>query len=104
MVLFERKSINYEQKLSALFTSIVNQWIAKGMAGQEQTKLWYSYLEALKRPENQLQNTATRQLIDQTRPYANNIVRGVELCWDLQELTTVVGTREGLKDMKEKMA
>ena len=100
IILFQRKAINYEEKLSVLFTSIVNQWIARGMAGQEQTKLWYSYVEAIRRPDNVMQHPHN----DPTRPYANNVVRGVELCWDLQELTTVVATREGLKDTKERQA
>lgn len=75
IVLFQRKTTNYEEKLSGLFTSIVNQWIARGMAGQEPTKLWASYVDATRRPEN----TVVRQehLIDPKRPYANNVVRGV---------------------------
>lgn len=44
VVLFQKKATNYEEKISALFTGIVQQWIARGMAGQEQSKLWYSYL------------------------------------------------------------
>jgi hypothetical protein len=54
------------------------------MAGQDQSKLWYSYCTAAQLPANQMAIQAAPS--DHFRPYANQIVRTVDLCWDLHQL------------------
>lgn len=80
-------------------------WLTAGKSGAHDTKLWHSYVAAVNNPENlQAHQGAPNDIDDNEHRSMNNFIPAVDLCWDLQELETVVGVREGLKDAREAMA